>query len=38
MILEVVDTGVGSRNVWKFFTTKPEVTGLGLPIVEQIVS
>jgi PAS domain S-box-containing protein len=42
MILEVVDTGTGvpqDLEIFQLFkTTKPEGTGLGLPIVEQIVS
>ena len=42
VILEVADTGAGIPNdleVFQLFkTTKPEGTGLGLPIVEQIVS
>jgi nitrogen fixation/metabolism regulation signal transduction histidine kinase len=38
VILEMADTGVRSRKIWMFFTTKPEGTGLSLPIVEQIVS
>jgi PAS domain S-box-containing protein len=42
MILEVVDTGTGVLEDFEVFqlfkTTKPEGTGLGLPIVEQIVS
>jgi signal transduction histidine kinase len=41
-ILEVTDTGSGipeNLDVFQLFkTTKPEGTGLGLPIVEQIVS
>jgi PAS domain S-box-containing protein len=42
VILEVVDTGTGipkDLEVFQLFkTTKPEGTGLGLPIVEQILS
>lgn len=42
VILEVVDTGIGipeDSEVFQLFnTSKPEGTGLGLPIVEQIVS
>jgi signal transduction histidine kinase len=42
VILEVVDTGTGipeDLQVFQLFkTTKAEGTGLGLPIVEQIVS
>ncbi|HEX2243932.1 MAG TPA: ATP-binding protein, partial [Gammaproteobacteria bacterium] len=42
MIVEVVDTGIGvpeNLEISQLFkTTKPEGTGLGLPIVEQIVS
>jgi signal transduction histidine kinase len=42
MIIEVADTGAGipeGLNVFQLFrTTKPEGTGLGLPIVEQIIS
>jgi PAS domain S-box-containing protein len=42
VILEVADTGPGvpeDLDVFQLFkTTKPEGTGLGLPIVEQIIS
>ena len=42
ILLEVADTGVGipqGEDVFQLFrTTKPEGTGLGLPIVQQIVS
>jgi signal transduction histidine kinase len=42
VILEVADTGMGipeDLEVFQLFkTTKPEGTGLGFPIVEQIVS
>jgi signal transduction histidine kinase len=42
VILEVTDTGEGIAqgvDVFQLFrTTKPEGTGLGLPIVQQIIS
>ena len=42
VLLEVADTGAGipeGEDVFQLFrTTKPEGTGLGLPIVQQIVS
>ena len=42
VILEIADTGIGipeGEDVFQLFkTTKPEGTGLGLPIVQQIVS
>ena len=42
LILEISDTGAGipaGEDVFQLFkTTKPEGTGLGLPIVQQIVS
>lgn len=42
ILIEVVDTGVGlppSRDVFEaFMTTKPQGTGLGLPIVREIVT
>jgi PAS domain S-box-containing protein len=42
VVMEIADTGIGIQereDVFQLFrTTKPEGTGLGLPIVQQIVS
>jgi len=42
VVLEIADTGIGiaeGDDVFQLFrTTKPDGTGLGLPIVQQIVS